>query len=100
MIFRLLEGIMGMVHTTQNDECGEEEKIKISLLTGILTIRLSNWGFEQYVLHCDALVIVYGEVSVKWVSDQLLAIRKISWKREQPLTAFAIFDGPPPQKPL
>lgn len=56
-------------------------------------------AFEQYVVHCDALVIVYGEVSVKWVSDQLLAIRKISWKREHPLTAFAIFDGPPPQKP-
>jgi hypothetical protein len=28
----------------------------------------------------------------------LLAIRKIFWKRQQPLT-FAIFDGPPPQKP-
>ncbi len=55
-------------------------------------------AFEQYVLHCDALVIVYGEVSVKWVSDQLLATRKIFWKRQRPLT-FAIFDGPPEQKP-
>ncbi len=57
-------------------------------------------AFEQYVLDCDALVIVYGEVSVKWISDQLLAVRKISWKREQPLTAFAIFGGPPEQKPI
>ena len=56
-------------------------------------------AFEQYVLDCNALVVVYGEVSVKWVSDQLLAIRKICWKRQEPLT-FAIFDGPPEQKPF
>ncbi len=42
MVFSLLEGIMGMFHHTQSDECGAEEKIKVSLLMGILTNRLSN----------------------------------------------------------
>jgi hypothetical protein len=28
MIFPLVVGIMRMVHKTQNDECGEEEKSK------------------------------------------------------------------------
>lgn len=56
-------------------------------------------AFEQYVRHCDALIIVYGYVGIKWVSDQCMAVRKISWQREQPLLAFAIYDGPPEQKP-
>lgn len=55
-------------------------------------------AFEQYVLECSGLVIVYGDVSVKWVSDQLLEIRKIFWKRPQPLM-FAVVDGPPSEKP-
>ncbi len=55
-------------------------------------------AFEQYVLHCDATMIVYGDVTPKWVSDQVLAVHKISWQREQGL-APVILDGPPGQKP-
>jgi hypothetical protein len=56
-------------------------------------------AFEEYLLHCDAVIIIYGQVDVKWVSDQLLSIRKIIWRREQPLTSFAVYDGPPTEKP-
>ena len=59
------------------------------------TITVSELEFANRFNH---LLDVYGEVSVKWVSDQLLAIRKIFWKRKQPLT-FAVFDGPPEHKP-
>ena len=37
---------MGMVHRTQGDQCGAEEKIKIPLLTGILSRKLSNLSFN------------------------------------------------------
>ena len=56
-------------------------------------------AFEQFVLHCDALMIVYGAVSPTWVSGQVLSVRKIASKREEPLRALAIYDGPPAQKP-
>lgn len=56
-------------------------------------------AFEEYVKCCDALLIVYGCVNIKWVSDQLLAIRKLLWQRTAPLAVMAIFDGPPEQKP-
>lgn len=56
-------------------------------------------AFEDYFKCCDALLIVYGCVNIKWVNDQLLAIRKILWQRTAPLAVMAIFDGPPEQKP-
>jgi len=56
-------------------------------------------AFEQNVLNCDAIIVVYGDVKLEWVSHQILAIRKIAWKRESPLMAFAIYDGPPVEKP-
>ena len=55
--------------------------------------------FEHNILHCDALMIVYGNSSVNWVRDQFLTIRKVTWRRQQPFMGFAIYDGPPEQKP-
>ena len=54
--------------------------------------------FEQNLMFCDALIIVYGQVHAKWVRDQLLVLRKLTWKREQPLRAVAILEGPPEPK--
>lgn len=56
-------------------------------------------AFEQLVLDCDALLIVYGTVLPTWVSGQILSARKIVSKREEPLRAFAIYYGPPEEKP-
>jgi len=54
--------------------------------------------FEQNLMFCDALIIVYGTIHPKWVRDQLLVLRKLAWKRDQPLRALAILEGPPEAK--
>lgn len=53
---------------------------------------------EQNLMFCDALVIVYGSISPRWVRDQLLLLRKIAWKRETPIKALAVYEGPPQDK--
>lgn len=55
-------------------------------------------AFEQCVIQCDAMMIVYGSVTPRWVNDQFLAVRRLEWRRERPFDAYAIYDGPPEQK--
>jgi hypothetical protein len=45
-------------------------------------------------------MIVYGIVPPTWVIAQGFEMRKYIPQREKPLDAFAIYDGPPVQKPL
>ncbi|MEM7350748.1 MAG: toll/interleukin-1 receptor domain-containing protein [Acidobacteriota bacterium] len=54
--------------------------------------------FEQNLMFCDALIILYGTVGAKWVRDQLLVLRKLAWKRDEPLRGLAILEGPPAPK--
>jgi hypothetical protein len=54
---------------------------------------------EQNLLYSDALVVVWGGASAAWVRNQLLLLRKVAWKRERPLTAVALVQGPPGDKP-
>jgi hypothetical protein len=53
---------------------------------------------EKNLLDCDALLILYGNSPVTWVHDQLRYWRKVSWKREQPIRALAVCEGPPEPK--
>lgn len=53
---------------------------------------------EQNLMFCDALVIVHGGIHAKWVRDQLLLLRKVAWKRDRPLRAVAVYEGPPEEK--
>ncbi len=56
---------------------------------------------EANFIDCDALIIYYGEVSEKWVREQLRMWRKVLHRREKPVQALAIFEGPPdPKTPL
>jgi hypothetical protein len=56
---------------------------------------------KENLLGCDALVIIYGKTTVTWVRQQLLYCRKTIYAREQPLHAFAVYEGPPaPKEPL
>lgn len=56
---------------------------------------------EANFIECDALIIYYGEVSEKWVREQLRMWRKVLHRREKPVQALAIFEGPPdPKTPL
>ena len=53
---------------------------------------------EQNLLTADALVVVWAGASPRWVRNQLLLLRKIAWKRERPLRAVALVEGPPAGK--
>lgn len=53
---------------------------------------------EQNLLDCDAILILYGKSPVTWVHDQLRYWRKVCWKREQPIKAFEVWEGPPQLK--
>lgn len=53
---------------------------------------------EQNLLYSDALVVVWGAASGRWVRNQLLLLRKVAWKRERPLKAVALLQGPPAGK--
>ena len=54
--------------------------------------------FERNLLDCNGIIIIYGSSTVVWVHRQLLECRKILAKRDKPLQAFAVFEGPPEQK--
>jgi len=61
----------------------------------------SRSDLEGNLLECDALIIIYARATVTWVRGQLLQCRKASFKRERPLGALAIYEGPPaPKDPL
>jgi hypothetical protein len=53
---------------------------------------------EDNLRACDGLMLVYGATSVAWVRSQLRQCRKVLSQRDQPLTALAVFEGPPPDK--
>jgi TIR domain len=53
---------------------------------------------EQNLLFSDALVIVWGGATARWVRNQLLMLRKVAWKRQRPLKAVALVVAPPAGK--
>lgn len=53
---------------------------------------------EVNLLECDGLIVIYGNSTAVWVRRQLLECRKMLAKREKPIQAFAIFEGPPEEK--
>jgi hypothetical protein len=53
---------------------------------------------EDNLRTCDGLLIIYGETTASWVRSQLRQCRKVVTQREQPLSALAVYEGPPPEK--
>jgi hypothetical protein len=53
---------------------------------------------ERNLVECDALIVVYGTSDRGWVDEQLRQCRKALSKRERPLQAVAVFEGPPETK--
>ena len=53
---------------------------------------------ERNLMECDALIVVYGESDRGWVDEQLRQCRKALSKRDRPLQAVAVFEGPPEPK--
>jgi hypothetical protein len=54
-------------------------------------------ALERNLLNCDGLVLVHG-TNPDWVLEQMIRFRKIKPKRELPVKAIGICDGPPPDK--
>jgi hypothetical protein len=54
--------------------------------------------FEDNLRTCDGLLLVYGSAGASWVRNQLRQGRKILSQRDEPPSALAIFEGPPPEK--
>jgi hypothetical protein len=56
---------------------------------------------EQNLKDCDGVIIVYGEITVSWVREQLRQVRKLMALRDRPLKALAVYEGPPePKDPI
>ncbi len=53
---------------------------------------------EANLLDCDGLIVVYGEITEQWVREQLRQWRKILYRRDKPLRALAVYEGPPCEK--
>ncbi|MEI8366777.1 MAG: toll/interleukin-1 receptor domain-containing protein [Parachlamydiaceae bacterium] len=53
---------------------------------------------EANLLECNGLIVIYGSSTAVWVRRQLLECRKMLSKREKPIQAFALFEGPPEEK--
>ena len=53
---------------------------------------------EDNLRTCDGLLIIYGATTAGWVRSQLRQCRKVITQREQPLSALAVYEGPPPEK--
>ncbi len=53
---------------------------------------------ERNLLECDGVIIVYGTITASWVREQLRQCRKILAKRDRPLRALAVYEGPPESK--
>ncbi len=53
---------------------------------------------EKNLIQCDGVIVVYGAVTANWARGQLRQCRKIMSRRERPLKALAVYEGPPEEK--
>jgi hypothetical protein len=53
---------------------------------------------EQNLLSCDAILVVYDNTSVVWVTEQLLYCRRMQRRRDYPLKAIAVYKTPSTDK--
>ncbi|MDM8569403.1 hypothetical protein QUF50_07850 [Thiotrichales bacterium HSG1] len=50
---------------------------------------------EHQLLRCDAVIVVYDETSVGWVSEKIIDCQYMLGKREKPFKTIAIYDSKP-----
>jgi len=54
--------------------------------------------FEDNVIDCDGLILLYGQSTLRWLREQLRFLRKLLGKRDEPLRGIAVYDAPPKEK--
>jgi hypothetical protein len=53
--------------------------------------------FEETLTSCDGVLLIYGKTTARWIRSQLQQSRKVIAQRSHPLSALAVFQGPPPE---
>jgi hypothetical protein len=53
---------------------------------------------EENLSNCDGVLLIYGSSSANWVRSQLRQGRKVISQRDRPLSALAVYEGPPAAK--
>ncbi len=54
---------------------------------------------EDFILNSHGVIVFYGKADALWVRKQLRYCRNLNFRREEPLKALAVFEGPPQEKP-
>jgi len=75
----------------QYDTIGYSLPLDITVTTQPEEIRAN---LEHNLLSCDAIIVVYAQASVVWVTEQLLYCRRLQGRREQPLKVIVVYDKP------
>lgn len=55
-------------------------------------------GLEDYLSHCNALMVIYGSSTANWVCSHLRECHKALVNRPQPPRGLALLQGPPAPK--
>lgn len=53
---------------------------------------------QANLVSCDGLILVYGDTSQAWLISQVQEYRKARGRRERDLQAWAVCEGPPPDR--
>lgn len=53
---------------------------------------------QANLVSCDGLILVYGDTSQAWLFSQVQEYRKARGQRERALQAWAVCEGPPPER--
>ncbi len=54
---------------------------------------------QRNLAECNAMIVVYGTSTPRWVREQLMQSRRVLYRRDRPLSALAVYQGPPEGKP-
>ncbi|MCP4700786.1 MAG: ATP-binding protein [Gammaproteobacteria bacterium] len=72
----------------------KEHEIESSLpiLSADITASQTRQDLENNLLYCTGVIIVYGDVSVSWVRQQLMYCRRIQAQRKSSMKLIAVLD--------
>lgn len=99
------ENIVFIDAHAEDDALGREihRVVKTRGLGCVVPLRKGNpeevrQDLEQCLLDCDGVLIVYGSVTHAWARAHMMQCHKMKGKREHPLKAVAVYEGPPEDK--
>ena len=82
-------------------------KVEKIMIRNEVSCALSMWeldeksmleDMEHFILNSDGVIVFYGNVNALWVRKRLHYCRNLIFRREEPLKALAVYEGPPRDK--